>query len=132
MLEKESVGLGDRVVAQMPKLSRQAGVDIRIVLGVSPFVKKGRVVLTPADSRDHQVDLLRHTDRRTVGPRRLGRALLEIENQVGLSFEIESEAGHGARERLDQPSGGIGPIEVGGAKEATKIAATRRRQRRSQ
>ncbi len=71
------------------------------VLGVPALVKERREVLAPADLGDHQVDLPGNPHRGAVGPRRLGRPLLGVEDDVRLLL-----AGRGPSPAIVSPNEG--------------------------
>jgi hypothetical protein len=60
---------------------------------VPGLVEEGAPVVGAADRLDHEHHLVGHLDRRAEGPRRLLRALLDVEVHVGLAVEVDAEVG---------------------------------------
>ena len=102
-LDDVRVDLRQRVVARdVAERVRQRRVAARVVERVPGLVQEGLVVVEAALRARDQVDDLRRVGRDHAGPRRLLRAVVEVELDVRLRLEVEAEPRERVHADLDR------------------------------
>ncbi len=93
------------------------------MLGVARLVEERAPVVRPAHRLDHEHHLAGHLDRGAESTRRLGRARLDVEVDVRLRVEVDSEVGERAAQGRQHPVGGEGRVPARAAEEACEVVA---------
>src|SRR5687768_1740686 len=96
-----------------------------VMLGVACFVEESMPVVRPSDRLDDEKDSSGNLDRRAEGPRRFLRPRLEVELDVPLRTEVDSEARECRLERRKHRGGGESLVPAGCPEQARDVPALR-------
>ena len=121
MLQERRPTLGDRHVPESLRLHRQLGRGVCVVLGVARLVEECPPVVVAADRLDHEHHLAGHLDRRAERARALAGTRVEVEMDVALRAQVDSEVGECRLEGGKHSIRGVGDVELGGAEESRHI-----------
>ena len=98
-------------------------VDVGEVLGVAGLVEERRVVVLAAVRVDDEHDFVRDDDWGAEGARRLAGARLDVEVDVLLALEVDSERQQRLGERGDEALRREAGVELGRAEKVAEIAS---------
>ena len=125
VLHQHRPALGDRHVAEPARLHQQVGIRVRVVLGVTRLVEERLPVVLAADRLDDEHHTVGNLDRRAERARRLRRTRLEVEVDVLLRAQVDTEVGQRRFERRQHPVLRIELVELRRAEQADDVPRPR-------